>query len=257
MHLIKKIFSFLNKKKIKIGEHYLELKITNPHELQYWKTIKNNDYCIAKTFINENYKVLDLGANIGFTALLYLSFGADEVYAFEPVPKLAKRIKKINTNKIKIFDFAIADREGLGNIYLSSTHNQGHTLNKEFTIRFNQVFKKEKIIQIKITTLDTIFKNEIFDFIKIDIEGMEEKAIIGGEKFFERNKNAVVQIEIYNWQFIKTHQLLSRFYSYTYAPLIENCEIIKYERIVTIEDTKNIDFKGPPNYIYVNQPITC
>lgn len=246
---------FSNKRKIRIGKYKLQLDLSNPHEEQYLKSIKNDDYIISKYFIRNDDKVLDLGANIGFTALLYLSFGAKQVYAFEPVRELVKRLKAIKTNSIKVFDYAVSDYNGFSEINLSTSHNQGHSLNNSWPIRFNNVFKNLKKEKVKVTTLDSILLNDVFDFIKIDVEGMEEKTILGGEVFFERNKDAIIQIEIYEWQFKKTHNLLSKFYKNTYVPLIKDGEISEFRNLKAFQSLSEINFIGPPNYIYSNSSI--
>lgn len=246
---------FSNKKKIKIGNHNLLLDLKNPHEKEYYESIENDDYYISKRLIKKGDKVLDLGANIGFTALLYLSFGASEVYAFEPVYSLVKRLKKIKSSKIKIFDFALSNYNGIGEIHLSSSHNQGHSLNEYWPERFSKVFKEFKKEKIKVATLDTLLINEIFNFIKIDVEGMEEKTIIGGETFFKRNKDAIVQIEIYDWQFEKTHFLLSKHYKNTYIPIIQEGEFKEFKKLVSSYKPGEMEFIGPPNYIYSNATI--
>lgn len=246
---------FKKRKRLKIGDYYLDLDFSNPHEKKYFESIENDDYHISKNLIQKGDRVLDLGANIGFTALLYLSFGASEVYAFEPVANLVKRLRAIKSGKIKVFDCALSDYNGTSEIYLSTTHNQGHSLNDSWPERFSNVFKQIKKEKVKVATLDTLLVNEVFDFIKIDVEGMEEKAIIGGEMFFQRNKNSIVQIEIYEWQFENTHKILSRFYSHAFVPIIEKNQVIKFERIYSLEDSNKLGFKGAPNYIYSNKSL--
>lgn len=249
------LFNFFSKKKVKIGDNVLLLHISNIHEKRYSKSIKNDDYYISKTFIKDNYKVLDLGANIGFTALLYLKFGAKQVYAVEPIPILAKRINNINSNNITVFNYGISDINGFDEIYLSTSHNQGHSLNVDWPERFKEVFKKREKVKIKVATLDSLFKEEIFDFIKIDIEGSETKAILGGTEFFKNNVNAIVQIEIYDWQFEATNSLLSKYYKYVYLPIVNfnQGEI----NIVELDEFKsgNYTLEGPPNYIYTNKKL--
>lgn len=243
---------FSIKKSIKIGEYKLVLNLSNPHEKKYFNSIQTDDYFISKSLIKKGYRILDLGANIGFTALLYLKFGAAEVYAFEPVIELYKRIQSLKTNKIKVFNIALADYEGTSEIFLSSSHNQGHSLNKAWPEKFKDVFKYNLSQSVKVSTLDKVLSNDTFDFIKIDVEGMETEVIKGGVNFFKRNFNSIVQIEIYDWQFNETHKLLSNYYSKTYIPVIKidgNMEFISLDTYKSIND---IDFKGPPNYIYTN-----
>lgn len=247
--------NIFNRKKIKIGSDFLVLDTSNPHEKKYAESIKNEDYYISKSLIQKGDKVLDLGANIGFTTLLYLSFGASEVYAFEPVSILVKRLHAIKSDKIKVFDYALSDYNGFNEIYLSTTHNQGHSLNDSWPERFSNVFKQVKKEKVKVSTLDYLLVNEIFNFIKIDVEGMEEKTIIGGDAFFKRNKEAIVQIEIYDWQFENTHLLLSKYYKNTYIPVFENGKLTGFRNLNSFKNVSQIKFNGPPNYIYSNSSI--
>lgn len=246
---------FKKKKRLKIGDYYLELDLSNQHEKKYFESIENDDYYIAKELIKEQSKVLDLGANIGFTALLYLNFGASEVYAFEPVCDLVKRLNAIKSKKIRVFDFALSDYNGFNEIYLSTTHNQGHSLNDNWPERFTNVFKNLKTQTVKVATLDKLLVDEVFDFIKIDVEGMEEKTILGGEFFFKRNSEAIVQIEIYDWQFEKTHLLMSKYYQNTYVPIFEEGKLKSFRNLDSYNSLDKIKFNGAPNYIYSNFPI--
>lgn len=248
-YILSKIF---RKTKISINGINLFLDLSNPHEKKYFNSIKNDDYFISKRLIKKGYRVLDLGANIGFTALLYLKFGASEVYAFEPVLELYKRIQSIKTDKIKAFNIALADYEGNSKIVLSSSHNQGHSLNKAWPNKFKDVFKNSLSQLVKVSTLDKTLSNDTFDFIKIDVEGMEVEVIKGGFGFFKRNFNSIVQIEIYDWQFNETHELLSNYYSKTYIPYLNVDNSIEFISLDAYKNIKDIEFKGPPNYIYSN-----
>lgn len=249
-------FSCFNRKKsITIGEHKLKLDLSNPHEQRYYDSIKNDDYFLAKSLISKGDYVLDLGANIGFTALLYLSFGAAKVYAVEPLPQLADRIKKIKTKGINIFNCAVSDHMGKAEIFLSDSHNQGHSLNSEWPKKWKEVFSKNDRTEVDVKTLDAMFPTEIFNFIKIDIEGSETKAIKGGANFFRRNTDAVVQIEIYDWQLAETHEALSSYYKYVYLPVMSG-NIIQFEKIDPGHFLGNHKFSGPPNYIYTNNTIS-
>lgn len=243
---------FTKKKYIKIGDNKLLLHLKNPHERKYFNSIKNDDYFISKNLIKKGDRVLDLGANIGFTSLLYLSFGADIVFAFEPVSKLFKRIEAIKTHKIKAFNLALSNFEGKSKIYLSSSHNQGHSLNQLWPKKFTEVFKKNLSEIVTVSTLDKVLSNNIFDFIKIDVEGAEKETIMGGVQFFKNNYNAIVQIEIYDWQFEDTHKLLSKYYSKTYVPFRNEGDDVIFKKLDSFENIRNIVFQGPPNYIYSN-----
>ena len=247
--------NFLFKRYIKIGDIKLPLDFSNPHEKQYYKTIKNDDFLISKRLVREGDRILDIGANIGFTALLYVSFGAKEVYAFEPVLKLYKRIKSLKTHRIKAFNIALSNYVGQNEMFLSSAHNQGHSLNHSWPSRFGHVFEKKLVQTVKISTLDKVLPKDNFDFVKIDVEGLELEVIEGGINFFKRNYNSIIQIEIYPWQFKQTNQLLTQFYNKTYVPQLNENEELKFIEINSFNTIEDIKFIGPPNYIYANFEI--
>lgn len=243
-------------KLINIGGIMLPLNLTNPHEKLYFKSIKNDDYYIAQTIIDSGSRVLDLGANIGFTTLLYLLHGASEVYAFEPVKNLYQRLEKLDSNRIKSFNMAIADFTGESEIYLSDTHNQGHSLNVYWPKKFQKVFKRKKTELIHVTTLDDFFdKDSKFDFIKIDVEGMEAEVFEGGHNFFRNNQDSIVQVEIYEWQFEQTIKAIRPYYSKTYIPKRLNNEVLIMLEINEQQVYNSIEFDGAPNFIFSNKNL--
>lgn len=252
MELINRILKKIKKSYVQIGTKKLYLDLKNPHEKKYKESIKNDDYFIAKKFIKKGYKVLDLGANIGFTALLYLKFGASIVFAFEPVPALANRIRSLKDERIVVAEVAISDVIGSSSIFLSSSHNQGHSLNKDWPKHFKQVFFKTLTTQVKTSTLDNYFKDELFDFIKIDVEGLETNVVSGGTEFFKRNQNAIVQIEIYDWQFASTHDLLKAYYEYLYVPILDSKKVLSLIMINSLKEKQKLNLQGAPNYLYSN-----
>ena len=165
------------------------------------------DYEISKIIIEKDYSVLDLGANIGLTALYYLEAGAARVTAIEPNIENYQRLKSINDARLISINKAVSDVAGEVELYISSTHNQGHSINPIWELEFPNVFTSGQKVNVQCDTLDNLFKNEIFDFIKIDVEGAENKVLKGGEAFFERHKNSIIQIEIYDKYFneVNTH----------------------------------------------------
>lgn len=129
--------------------------------------------------------VLDCGACFGETALWARLRGADKVYSFEPNPTsfdfLQKNAEHFNHSE-RPWLFPVPSAVG----------------DKEETLPFLQIadhpggcgFSKDGDLQVPVTTLDIwCEKNEVKpDFIKMDLEGAEGLALIGGENTFRTYK---------------------------------------------------------------------
>lgn len=145
---------------------------------------------------------LDIGSNIGTYAILLAQKGLHG-YAFEPIKSNydALRINLILNNledKVKAFPVALGDHQGTaefafdlvntGASHLASIHPD------------DAVLEREKEITSEIVPLDNLmdqiqFNKEETIFIKIDVEGMEEKVLLGAKKFLQTYPNIIMVME--------------------------------------------------------------
>jgi len=126
--------------------------------------------------------VVDIGANIGYYALMEARTVGEKgkVYALEPHPKnfeiLRKNIEINGYQNIKAYQIAIGDRKGRAKLGVSDYSNL-HKIIEEKESDFTQY------IEVEITTLDEFLKDkESPNFIRMDIEGYETKALQGMKK---------------------------------------------------------------------------
>jgi len=161
----------------------------SPHE-EYQNTIYNQ---IAEN-LNPNL-VLDIGANYGFTGLLFAKkFKNAQTILVEPSEKLCKYIsynfKQNNQNNYKILTAICGDKCGEGNLF---------SLNP-FSSLDNRVVGKKgwKSITVPEITIDKII-NEYYEtgnvFIKVDTQGFEKKVIFGGKEFLSNHDNWLMKME--------------------------------------------------------------
>ncbi len=147
---------------------------------------------IKEIFFNESYKllnvknktVIDVGANIGDTAIYFALNGAKHVYAFEPYPYYYKfAVDNVKLNNIDNKITVINEGCGVNNIiYLSKDSEKLYiTLNKEFggLLYTDKELNTKGIKKIKTRDLNNIInkyniKNAV---LKIDCEGCEYKLI--------------------------------------------------------------------------------
>ena len=131
-------------------------------------------------FIDKEYKnILDLGSNIGISALYFLSRNKkNRIYCVEPDPNNAYFLKKNlksfkNRSKIS-FSAITTDKKKYKNFNLSfdgkysSFKNLGRNL--------------DETIEVKTKTIDDLlndvfFKNNLPILLKLDIEGLEKEVI--------------------------------------------------------------------------------
>ena len=168
----------------KINGNNIELEHQNRKIYFYYytnKQLSNIIYLINENFVEEQYKwldvegknVVDVGANIGDTAIYFTLKGAKHVYAFELYPysyNIAKKNIKLNHLEDKI----ILLNEGCGKsgfVKIKEDYeNTGGTDLKNF--------KEGK--KIRIVSLDEIVKrfNLKHSALKVDCEGCEYALIL-------------------------------------------------------------------------------
>lgn len=132
--------------------------------------------------------VIDIGAYIGTHSIYFGKFCGANVLAIEPSPdsyKILRENVKLNNleDKVTCVSLAIGDKIGKADCIPPKRTNQGE----------NRVIETSDG-QIPLQTLDNIITAHV-DMIKIDIEGMEEKALLGAEKTI-REYRPLLYVEI-------------------------------------------------------------
>ncbi len=136
---------------------------------------------IYGTRIQRGDIVLDAGANVGVFTRKALWAGASKVIAIEPAPENLECLRR---------NFAAEIREGRVVIYPKGIWNKDDVL--KFAVdpvnsakdTFVRQIDNPQFLQIPVTTVDHLMAElrlPKVDFIKMDIEGAEQKAIVGAK----------------------------------------------------------------------------
>lgn len=152
---------------------------------------------IFKKHIKKGDIVVDVGANIGaHTLVLSKLVGGGKVFAFEPHPQIADRLKKNlevnNISNVKVFETAASDTEGRITFYgvNSNDSNKGKS-----SIYKEHVGNSSEAFDVEVNTLDNVARDNSWEnvsFIKIDTEGNDLKVIFGAEKIISHFKPSIL-----------------------------------------------------------------
>jgi len=188
----------------------------------YGNLIKKGDLCF------------DIGAHTGNRSGTWLKLGA-KVIAVEPQPYFCLLLKKKYSrfSEFELLQKAVSDKAGDANLQISSLNPTLSTISPGWQHTINNVapgVKWDKQINVPVTTLQEMM--DIFgipDFCKIDVEGLEDKVLLGAKQalpllsfeFFPTTTlQAVKCIDIitemgtyeFNWVWVETFRFRSEFW---------------------------------------------
>jgi FkbM family methyltransferase len=208
--------------------------------------------------INPKLRILDIGANIGDSALFFATHSRGEIIAIEPVPQFFNLLLE-NISKNKLIDRISAQQLALipGNFgsKVSLTINRGTASTKLTIPRFA---KRKKLVQPQ-NFVDFLSQNDSFDLIKTDTDGLylylvqdllKSRIATGSVLFFELDHfhygkdwskkftKLCSEFEDQNYRIIMVDNLGRPFYS----PRSEFKEIIQFYS--WLNKQKNMSFRS-------------
>ncbi len=141
-------------------------------------------------FINQEYKfssktkslfIIDCGSHIGLSILYFKNlYPSSKIIGFEPNPEnfqiLQKNIKENRLSNIKVFNYALSDKGSMTELHVSFKEKDPWTWGD--TIIYNMWGDEDNDKKISVTTVRLskyIYKT--VDFMKMDIEGSEQKVL--------------------------------------------------------------------------------
>ncbi len=150
-----------------------------------------------RTHVVRNASILDIGANLGWTARLMSALAGPEgtVHAFEPLPSafanLVANISDAPFKNIVAHPVAVADYCGKLELFLASDDATALA-----TIRAPTAGAGTKPYVVDVVSIDSLIGDlPRVDFIKIDVEGAEHKVLQGMRSLIARD-HPVMAIEL-------------------------------------------------------------
>jgi FkbM family methyltransferase len=143
--------------------------------------------------------ILEIGCANGDDTLDFIKVFSDtdfRLYGFEPEPKNIKIIEeKVHSNRFELFKGVMSDTDGELTFNRSRTDNpddlsfSGSIMKPKNHLKMWDWIYFDQSIVVPSITLDTFCKSKninIIDFIWCDVQGAEEKLILGGIETFEK-----------------------------------------------------------------------
>lgn len=173
-----------------------------------------SDVALMHAFISPEDEIIDVGANIGGFTIAFATY-ARKVHAFEAIPETADQLEyNLAQNAIaNVIVHRVGLSDMLGALYPHRVADAGSTSLGALRADANEE-------AVPVTTLDECFGSTKIGFIKIDVEGMEEKVLRGGAKlitacrpvvFFEIQKE---NMNAYGVSFTTLARLFPRYAFY-------------------------------------------
>jgi FkbM family methyltransferase len=205
-------------------------------------------------FLSKAGATFDIGANVGeYTYVLERTVGPQQTYSIEPVPQLYSKLTRLfpAANVLRV---ALSDVEGTQSLKIPIV--DGNPLWSRSTLeRFSEIGETGAVMEsVHLQTLDGLCEEiNVTDvqFIKIDVEGHEEKVLHGAAKVLARwHPVLLVEIEqrhhaepiarVFSW--IQEQGYSGHFYDVQKMALRPIGDF-------SIDSNQRIDMLGTTNYI--------
>lgn len=179
--------------KVKIGDNKYTLVSDDDYLEQLKRGFEPDMVRLFKSLVRADDYVLDIGANIGCTALLFGSLAA-QVFAFEPSPStyrfLQRNIAGSGLLNIKTYNLGLGEQAGETTLTFSPTNRSGGFVSDKI-----QAMAGYSVEKITIQPLDLFIQSlnlPRVDLIKIDVEGFEGSVLRGARWLLDTYRPIVV-----------------------------------------------------------------
>lgn len=155
-------------------------------ELAVYGVHEKNSTAEVKKIITPGMQILEVGANIGYYALLEtrLAGPTGHLYAMEPSPYnfdlLTENLKLNGLKNYDLYKLAAGAEAGKAPFLLSGRSNLSTFVERE------DLTGEE--VEVNVVRLDDMFKDKKVDFIRMDVEGYEGEILKGAENILSSNR---------------------------------------------------------------------
>lgn len=151
------------------------------------------------TLTLKEHVVLDIGANIGCTTILFGS-RSRQVVGFEPSPStfafLTQNLGSSGLGNVELRNYALGDESSEAELAFAPDNRSGGFVTNQ--TRGATGLVREQIVVKRLDDIVPSLGVPSVDLVKLDVEGFETRVIRGGEKTI-REAQPVVVLELNHW----------------------------------------------------------
>lgn len=185
--------------RLKIGAKKYSL-VSDDNYLKNMRTTFEPDMVVLfSALIGDGDYVLDIGANIGCTSILFGDL-ARHVFSFEASPStyqyLKANIAQSGLGNIETFNIGLGSERGESTLTYAPDNRSGGFVSDHTQASAGHIV--EKIVIEPADELVRTLSIPRVDFIKLDVEGFEGQVIKGAQQLLSMNRPTVV-LELNHW----------------------------------------------------------
>lgn len=159
------------------------------------------DLILSYPTIVDGGNVLDIGANIGYTAavLARATESGRKIYAFEPEPfnfkiLLETAVQPEFGGKIVPLQLAVGAEDGTIDLWINDRHHADHRV---VTEQFRSAHPGSRQVSVPMVTVDSFLRSHPgqISFVKIDVQGYELAVCQGMQETLSQNPDITVVLE--------------------------------------------------------------
>lgn len=163
-------------------------------EARYHEKFGETELWLVRHLCRRDRDSLDVGANEG----CYLHFMQDHsrlIYAFEPIPWLAERLRQKFPRGVVVENIALSSETGSATLHIPVVDGETVTGLSTLATRLPAEIDEFREIRVPMARLDDVYAGTA-GFVKIDVEGHEEAVLHGARETIARARpRLLVEIE--------------------------------------------------------------
>jgi FkbM family methyltransferase len=165
---------------------WLFTRLAERHYLRIVRSFFAPEATLVGRLVDRGDHVVDLGANVGwYTRILAEAVGsAGRVYSVEPIPRtfrfLEYSVRALGLRHVTLFNCACSNREGTAVMQVPREAG-AENFYQASIVSVEDVDRRLRQVEVRVTALDTLLGSGAvpITFIKCDVEGHEENALLG------------------------------------------------------------------------------